>query len=90
VQEAHIEQTPEGRVPVGHGWFILNLGEMAWEAVPGFGVWRGFDAPDADPSQPGIGVHVRVLEPGQTNGYYHAEAAQEGFLVLAGECIAIV
>jgi uncharacterized cupin superfamily protein len=37
-----------------------------------------------------MGVHVHVLQPGEANGYYHAEAAQEGFLVLSGECIAIV
>jgi uncharacterized cupin superfamily protein len=90
VQEAHIEETPEGRVPAGGGWFVLNLGEMAWETVPGFGTWRGFEAPDADPSQPGTGVHVHVLQPGEANGYYHSEAAQEGFLVLSGECVAIV
>jgi hypothetical protein len=75
VQEAHIEKTPEGQVPAGGGWFILNLGEMAWETVPSLGIWRGFDAPDADPSQPGIGVHVHVLQPGEANGCYHAEAA---------------
>ena len=90
MHEAEIEETPEGRVPAGGGWFILNLGEMAWETIPGFGMWRGFEAPDADPSQPGIGVHVHVLQPGEPNGYYHAEAAQEGFLVLSGECIAVV
>ena len=44
MHEAEIETTPEGQVPVGGGWFVLNLGEMAWETVPGFGVWRGFDA----------------------------------------------
>jgi hypothetical protein len=54
MHEAEIETTPEGQVPVGGGWFVLNLGEMAWETVPGFGVWRGFDAPDADPAAPGI------------------------------------
>jgi mannose-6-phosphate isomerase-like protein (cupin superfamily) len=91
MHEARIEETPEGRVPADGGWFILNLGEMAWETVPaGFGVWRGFDAPDADPSQPGMGLHVHVLQPGEANGYYHAEDAQEGFLVLSGECIAVV
>ena len=36
----------------------------------------------------GIGVHV--LRPGETPGYYHAESEQEGFLVLAGECVAVV
>ena len=90
MQEAEIEQTPEGHVPVHGGWFILNLGEMAWETVPGFGIWCSFDAPDREPSTPRVGVHVHVLKPGEANGYYHAEAAQEGFLVLSGECIAIV
>jgi mannose-6-phosphate isomerase-like protein (cupin superfamily) len=89
-REAQIEKTPEGHVPVGGGWFLLNLRERAWETIPGFGIWCGFDDPDADPSQPGVGVHVHVLEPGEANGYYHAEAAQEGFLVLSGECIAVV
>jgi quercetin dioxygenase-like cupin family protein len=90
MHEAEIETAPEGQVPVGGGWFVLNLGEMAWETVPGFGVWRGFDAPDADPEAPGIGVHVHVLQPGEANGYYHAENAQEGFLVLSGECVAVI
>jgi quercetin dioxygenase-like cupin family protein len=90
VHEAQIEETPEGRVAVDGGWFILNLAEMAWETVPGFGVWRGFDGPNSDSEQPGAGVHVHVLKPGEANGHYHAEAAQEGFLVLSGECIAVV
>ena len=90
MQEAQIEKTPEGQVPVDGGWFILNLGELAWETVPGFGIWRGFDAPDADPSQPGVGVHVHVLQPGEAPRLLPREEAQEGFIVLSGECIAIV
>ena len=31
-----------------------------------------------------------MVAPGEANGYYHAEDAQEGFLVLSGECIAVV
>jgi uncharacterized cupin superfamily protein len=31
-----------------------------------------------------------MLGPGESNAYYHAEDAQEGFTVLSGECIAIV
>ena len=81
-READIEVTPEGRVPRGEGWFILNLGEMAWRTV-GFGTSCSFNAQR-------IGVHVHVLMPGEANGYYHAEEAQEGFLVLSGECIAVV
>ena len=35
MNEAEIETTPEGQVPVGGGWFVLNLGEMAWETYRG-------------------------------------------------------
>jgi len=37
-----------------------------------------------------IGYTLAVLEPGQANGLYHREDHQEDFLVLAGECLAIV
>jgi quercetin dioxygenase-like cupin family protein len=77
-------------LPVGEGWFILNLGEMPWETVPGFGVWRGFDWGNESDDEPGVGVHIHVLQPGENFGYYHAEAAQEGFIVLSGECLAVV
>ena len=87
MHEAGIEETTEGRLPADDGWFILNLGEMPWETIPGYGVWRGFDWAN---ERPGVGVHVHVLQPGETNGYYHAEEAQEGFIVLSGECLAIV
>jgi uncharacterized cupin superfamily protein len=88
MREARIEETEHGRVPADDGWFILNVGEIAWEAVPGGGTWCGFEAPCAPSPLLGIGVHV--LGPGETPGFYHAESNQEGFLVLSGECIAIV
>jgi quercetin dioxygenase-like cupin family protein len=89
VHEAHIEETEQGRLPAGEGWFILNLAEMPWGTVPGFGAWRDFDW-DKQSDGPGIGFHVHVLQPGQPFGYYHAEEAQEGFIVLSGECLAVV
>jgi uncharacterized cupin superfamily protein len=39
---------------------------------------------------PDTGINVRVMEPGQPSGRYHSESVQEDFLVLHGECIAIV
>ncbi len=33
---------------------------------------------------------MRVLAPGQPNGLYHDENAQEAFLVLSGECTLLV
>ena len=89
MHEARIEETEQGRLPAGEGWFILNLGEMPWGTVPGFGAWRDFDWAKK-PDGPGIGFHIHVLQPGEPFGYYHAEEAQEGFIVLSGECLAVV
>src|SRR5690348_9596940 len=80
VDEARIEDTEHGRLPAGKGWFILNLGEMPWETLPGFGAWRDFNW-DQKPGEPNIGFHIHVLQPGENFGYYHAEDAQEGFIV---------
>jgi uncharacterized cupin superfamily protein len=85
---AAIEQRSTGRLPADGGWFILNLAEIGWQAVPGGGTWCAFESPNARSPVLGIGVHV--LEPGEAPGFYHAESGQEGFLVLSGECIAIV
>jgi uncharacterized cupin superfamily protein len=88
VQEAHMEQTAVGQVPADDGWFILNLSDIAWETAPGGGTWCVFEPPSARSQKLGIGVHV--LGPGEAPGFYHAESEQEGFLVLSGECVAIV
>jgi uncharacterized cupin superfamily protein len=88
MHEAKIDDTETGRVPADDGWFILNLAEIGWAAVPGNGTWCIFEAPSAPSRRLGIGVHV--LQPGEPPGMYHAESEQEGFLVLHGECLAIV
>jgi uncharacterized cupin superfamily protein len=88
VTEAALEETETGLVVGSEGWFILNLAEASWERHPHLGTWLNLGGDDARFSQFGIGPHV--LMPGQSNGRYHAETAQEGFLVLSGECIAIV
>jgi uncharacterized cupin superfamily protein len=88
MHEAKIERTEAGLVPGDDGWFILNVADIAWETVPGNGTWCVFEAPSARSPILGIGVHV--LPPGETPGFYHQESEQEGFLVLSGECIAIV
>jgi uncharacterized cupin superfamily protein len=88
MNEAEIEDTATGRRPAGEGWFVLNLSEMGWETVPGGGTWSVFESPAAPSPMLGIGVHI--LAPGETPGFYHAESEQEGFLVLSGECIAVV
>jgi uncharacterized cupin superfamily protein len=37
-----------------------------------------------------VGVRVTVVWPGEPNALYHSEGAQEGFLVLSGECTLVV
>ena len=88
MHEARIEDTPAGKVPADDGWWVLNLGEIAWEAADGYGTCCVFEAPSAPSPVLGIGVHV--VRPGEPNGLYHAEDTQEGFLVLSGECLLIV
>jgi quercetin dioxygenase-like cupin family protein len=88
VHEARIEETAAGLQPADDGWFILNVADIGWETVPGNGTWCVFESPDAPSQLLGIGVHV--LGPGETPGFYHEESEQEGFLVLSGECVAIV
>ncbi len=39
---------------------------------------------------PDTGVSVQIMQPGQPNCRYHSEPVQEDFLVLHGECIAII
>ena len=86
--EAKLERTETGLVPADDGWFVLNLADIGWERLEGGGTWCIFESPSSRSPLLGIGVHV--LWPGETPGKYHAETNQEGFLVLSGECIAIV
>jgi quercetin dioxygenase-like cupin family protein len=69
-------------------WFVVNVRDADWESKGEFGVRCRFESPDA--RFPYFGITVQVLQPGQPSGLYHAEDAQEGFLVLAGECLAVI
>ena len=67
---------------------IINLGDARAVARP-----RRAMLIDLEPDGvewPDTGVNVQVMEPGQPNRRYHREPVQEDFLVLHGECIAIV
>src|SRR3954466_11190232 len=88
MHEARITETDTGKVAEGDGWFIANVAAVRWDRSPDHGAWCIFEPADTRSTQFGIGVHV--LQPGEPNGLYHAESNQEDFLVLAGECVAIV
>jgi uncharacterized cupin superfamily protein len=89
VGEARVEETPYGRYVTSDGWFVLNL----TDALAVRNEEKGGASYPLEPREHpfrDVGVHVRVLWPGDPNCLYHSEGAQEGFLVLAGECTLIV
>jgi uncharacterized cupin superfamily protein len=87
VEEARIEQTEQGLVPGGDGWFVVNAREAPWHEVDGFGRACVFEG---DARFPRVGVNIHVLEQGDPNCMYHGEDEQEDFLVLSGECLLII
>lgn len=99
VEEARLEDVGSGRAPVSPGWFVVNVGEAAWLRNDAFGGRCVFESsrrvlaerPDAEPQMfADTGFTLAVLEPGKPTGMFHAESAQEDFLVLAGTCLLIV
>lgn len=89
VREASSADTPFGRYITSDGWFVLNLGDaLAVRNEEKGGALYPLESQE-HPFED-LGVHVRVLWPGDPNALYHSEGAQEGFLVLSGECTLIV
>lgn len=87
VDEARLEATPEGRIPAGPGWFVLNLKEARWGHSERFGSFCRFEGAERFEQ---LGLNVHVLAPGQPACLYHRENLQEDFLVLDGECLVVV
>ena len=77
-----------GLMPDGDdGWFVLNARDARW--LDGdLGKYTGFEGESFRFAQ--LGINLNVMAPGEPMTMYHRENAQEDFLVLSGECIAIV
>jgi len=88
VEEASLSEGPEGLAPEGEGWFIVNIADSRGLTAEGRGSGAMFEGTVGD--FPEFGVNVRVLEPGTPASMYHREDRQEAFLVLDGECVAVV
>ena len=89
VTEASSAETPFGRYVTSDGWFVLNLADALAVRNEEQG---GASYPIESREHPfgDVGVHVRVLWPGDPSALYHSEGVQEGFLVLSGECTLVV
>jgi uncharacterized cupin superfamily protein len=69
------------------GWFVVNAREAQWHEAGEFGFYCAFED---DVRFEQLGINLNVLYPGQSNGLYHRESEQEGFLVLSGECLLLI
>ena len=87
VPEVPLRETKHGLVADGVGWFVVNAREARWRDTGHFGFYCDFEGKRRFRQ---LGVNLNVLEPGQPLGLYHRERAQEGFLVLSGECLLLV
>jgi uncharacterized cupin superfamily protein len=87
VPEAPLRTTKYGLVADVDGWFVVNVREARWRDYGPLGRSCNFEG--KRPFRQ-LGINVNVLAPGEPLGLYHRENHQEGFLVLAGECLLVV
>ena len=85
--EALSRMTKNGLVVDIEGWFVLNARESRWKSEGPLGRYCKFEGKRRFPQ---LGINISVLRPGEAIGRYHRENAQEGFLVIEGECLLIV
>lgn len=88
---AELADFGSGLTPVSQGWFVVNVRDAEWWFAETRGARCAFENEYGEPPVEfaRLGINVTVLTPGQTS-LYHAEANQEAFLVLAGECALLV
>ena len=91
MNEARLEDAGSGLAPVTEGWFLVNVRDAEWfsSETRGAACWFANEYGESPIEFAQFGINVTVLEPGQSS-VYHAEANQEDFLVLAGECMLLV
>ena len=91
--EARLQDSGSGLSPTSAGWFVVNVRDATWLTSEGgekrsSGSECTFESPMVE--FPQFAIRLHVLEPGESNGLYHAENQQEAFLVLSGECTLLV
>jgi uncharacterized cupin superfamily protein len=71
-------------------WFTRNLADAQAMDHPAMGTAYLFGENRPRELFNDFGMNIRVLQPAQPASLYHSESAEETFLVLGGECLAIV
>jgi uncharacterized cupin superfamily protein len=88
LSESKLVETEGGLKPEGDGWFIVNIADAA--AIESETAGYAFPFENSAQEFPHFGINVHVLQPGEPASLYHAEEAQEAFLVLHGEALLVV
>jgi len=73
-----------------NGWFKENLANVQGFEHPTAGKAYMFGESRPYERYRDLGINIRVLEPGQPASPYHSEGVEEFFIVLGGECLAVV
>jgi uncharacterized cupin superfamily protein len=68
--------------------FVMNVADAPAQSHSRRATIIDFESEDS--RWPDTGVNIQIMQPGQPNCRYHSEPVQEDFLVLHGECIAIL
>lgn len=91
MRESQLADYGSGLAPGMDGWFVVNVRDAEWWSSETRGARCSFESEYGEPPVEfaQLGINVTVLEPGQTI-LYHAEANQEAFLVVSGECALLV
>jgi quercetin dioxygenase-like cupin family protein len=91
VPEARLTDFGSGLTPVSEGWFVVNVRDAEWWFAETRGARCAFESEYGEPpiEFAQLGINLTVLEQGQTT-LYHAEANQEAFIVVTGECTLLV
>ena len=91
MREAQLADLGSGLTPVSQGWFVVNARDAEWWFAETRGGRCAFENEYGNPPVEfgRLGINLTVLEPEQAV-LYHAEANQEAFLVLSGECTLLV
>jgi uncharacterized cupin superfamily protein len=87
IPETSLSRSDAGVAPAGPGWFVVNVAEAAGMRSDSMGEAAIFHGAQRFEE---FGINVRILAPGQIAAKYHAENAQEAFLVLHGTCLLVV
>src|SRR3954454_5158246 len=87
MRKSDLEDNGSGLAPRTEGWFVVNARDAEWWSSETRGARCSFESEYGDPpiQFAQLGINVTVLNPGRPS-LYHAEANQEAFPVVSGEC----